>query len=228
MNKYKIIIFFSLFLSIGIVSKVYASVNNYLLLGKVIYIDPGHGGIDSGTTYKNIYEKDINLVLSQKLYKELTNRGATVYLTRDTDKDLALTNSRRKRSDLINRAYLINKTNPDMYISIHLNYISNSKWKGLQIFYNSKKNKENKIIAEKLTEYIKEKTSNVREPKQNNTYYMYKNITSPGVLIEVGFLSNPDDRYRLTHEEYQDIIVSNITYGIEKYFNEKNNKWELS
>lgn len=224
MNKYKIIIIFSFFLSIGIVSKVYASVNNYSLLGKVIYIDPGHGGIDSGTTYKNIYEKDINLVLSKKLYKELTNRGATVYLTRDSDKDLALTNSSRKRSDLINRAYLINKTNSDMYISIHLNYISNSKWKGLQIFYNSEKNKENKIMAEKLTEYIKEKTSNIRESKQNNTYYMYKNITSPGVLIEVGFLSNPDDRYRLTHEEYQDVIVSNITYGIEKYFNEKNNE----
>ena len=50
---------------------------------------------------------------------------------------------------------------------------------------------------------------------------MYKNITEPGVLIEVGFLSNPDDRYRLTHEEYQNIIISNITYSIEKYFNEK-------
>ena len=51
----------------------------------------------------------------------------------------------------------------------------------------------------------------------NNTYYMYKNITIPGVLIEVGFLSNPDDRYRLTHEKYQDILVTNLTYSVEKY-----------
>ena len=69
-----------------------------------------------------------------------------------------------------------------------------------------------------ITKYIKEKTYNVKEPKLNNTYYMYKNISSPGVLIEVGFLSNPDDRYRLTHEEYQDKLIDNISYSIEKYF----------
>ena len=107
-----------------------------------------------------------------------------------------------------------------MYISIHVNYLSNTKYKGLQIFYNNK-NKQNELIATSLTKYIKEKTWNVREPKLNNTYYMYKNITEPGVLIEVGFMSNPDDRYRLTHEEYQDKIISNITYSIEKYFQEK-------
>ena len=50
---------------------------------------------------------------------------------------------------------------------------------------------------------------------------MYSNITSPGVLIEVGFLSNPDDRYRLTHEDYQNKLISNLTYTIEKYFKEK-------
>lgn len=202
------------------ISKTYAIINGYNLLGKVIYIDPGHGGIDSGTTYKNILEKDINLTLSKKLEKELSSYGATVYLTRYTDKDLSLTKINRKRSDLINRAYLINKTKPDMYISIHLNYISNPKWKGLQIFYTNK-NKENKNIANKLTTYLKEKTTNIKEPKENNTYYMYKNITSPGILIEAGFLSNPDDRYRLTHEEYQDKLIKNLTYSIIKYFEEK-------
>ena len=83
------------------------------------------------------------------------------------------------------------------------------------------KNNENEQIAVKLTKYLKEKASNIREPKYNNTYYMYKNITSPGILIELGFLSNPDDRYRLTHEEYQDKMISNLTYSIEKYFVEK-------
>ena len=161
------------------------------------------------------------MILCKKLKKSLESIGATVYLTRETDKDLALHNAKnRKRSDLISRAYLINKTKPDMYISIHVNYLSNTKYKGLQIFYNNK-NKQNELIATSLTKYIKEKTWNVREPKLNNTYYMYKNITEPGVLIEVGFMSNPDDRYRLTHEEYQDKIISNITYGIEKYFQEK-------
>lgn len=221
MNKYKLLIIFFFFLSVILISKTYAITNDYTLLGKTIYLDPGHGGIDSGTTYKKIYEKDINLLLCQKLKENLKNKGATVYLTRETDKDLALNNVKnRKRSDLIGRAYLINKTKPDMYLSIHINYLSQTKYKGLQIFYNNK-NKENQTIAESLTEYIKEKTWNVRPPKYNNTYYMYKNILPPGVLIEVGFLSNPDDRYRLTHEKYQDGIVDNITYALEKYFQEK-------
>ncbi len=218
MNKFKIIIIFSLFLTIFSVSKVYAIINDYSLLGKVIYLDPGHGGIDSGATYKDILEKDINLSISKKLAASLTAKGATVYLTRETDKDLSLTTNGRKRSDLINRAYLINKTKPDIYISIHLNCISSSKWQGLQIFYNHK-NDENQNIANKLTEYLKEKTSNIREPKYNNTYYMYKNISEPGVLIELGFLSNPNDRYRLTHEKYQDELINNLSYAIEKYFN---------
>ena len=220
MNKYKITMLVLLIIIITSISKTYAIINNYTLLGKTIYIDPGHGGIDSGTTYKKIYEKDINLILSKKLEKELTALGATVYLTRETDKDLSLSRRHRKRSDLISRAYLINKTKPNIYISIHLNYLSNTKYKGLQIFYNNK-NKQNKIIAEKLTKYIKEKTYNVREPKYNSSYYMYNNIKEPGILMEVGFLSNPDDRYRLTHEKYQDILISNITYSIEKYFKEK-------
>ena len=222
MNKYKLCLISFLFITIFFISKTYAISNDYTLLGKTIYLDPGHGGIDSGTTYKKIYEKDINLILCKKLKESLKAKGANVYLTRETDKDLALNNAKnRKRSDLIGRAYLINKTKPNMYLSIHINYLSNNKYKGLQIFYNNK-NKENQIIAESLTKYIKEKTWNVRDPKYNNTYYMCKNITEPGVLIEVGFLSNPDDRYRLTHEEYQDKIVSNLVYAIEKYFKEKN------
>ena len=220
MNKYKFMMIISLLLTVLCISKVYAITGDYSLLGKTIYLDPGHGGIDAGTIYKKIYEKDINLLLCKKLKTSLENLGAKVYLTRESDKDLSIRNKSRKRSDLISRAYLINKTKPDMYISIHVNYLSNSKYKGLQIFYNNK-NEENEEIATNLTKYYREKTWNVRPPKYDNTYYMYKNITEPGVLIEVGFLSNPDDRYRLTHEKYQDILISNLTYSIQKYFNKK-------
>ena len=217
MNKFKLIIIICMLLAIISVSKVYAIVNSYTLLGKTIYIDPGHGGKDSGAIYKNIYEKDVNLTMSKKIEKYLTSKGATVYLTRETDKDLSTTTVNRKRNDLTNRAILINKSNADMYISIHLNSISSNKWQGLQIFYNSR-NKENEQIATNLTSYLKEKTSNIREPKKINTYYMYKQITIPGVLIELGFLSNQNDRYRLTREEYQDILAQNISDSIENYY----------
>lgn len=220
MNKFKLIMLTCMFFSIVSISKVYALVNSYTLLGKVIYLDPGHGGRDSGTTYKNIYEKDINLTMSKKIEQYLVAKGATVYLTRETDIDLSTTTQNKKRSDLSNRAKLINESNPDMYISIHLNYISNSKWQGLQIFYNSK-NEENENIANDLTSYLKETSSNIRESKKENIYYMYKQITVPGVLIELGFLSNPNDRYRLTREEYQDKLAISIADAIEKYFLKK-------
>ena len=223
MNKFKLTIIICMFISILSISKVYAIVNSYSLLGKTIYIDPGHGGKDSGTTYKDIYEKDINLIMSKKIERYLVSKGATVYLTREKDKDLSTTTINRKRNDLTNRAKLINKSNPDMYISIHLNYISNSKWQGLQIFYNTQ-NKENETIANNLTSYLKEVSSSTREPKKENIYYMYKQIKVPGVLIELGFLSNPNDRYRLTKEEYQNKLAENIANSIERYFQGKDQK----
>lgn len=217
MSKFKTIMILCMFFSIISISRVYALVNNYTLLGKTIYIDPGHGGRDSGAIYKNIYEKDINLIISKKIEKNLVAKGASVYLTRDIDTDLSTTTINKKRSDLLNRAKLINNSKADMYISIHLNYISNSKWKGLQIFYNDI-HKENEIIATKLTTYLKDYSGNIREPKKENIYYMYKQINIPGVLIELGFLSNPNDRYRLTKNEYQEQLAKNIASSIEKYY----------
>ena len=92
-----------MFISILSISKVYAEVFNYTLLGKIIYLDPGHGGRDSGTTYKNIYEKDINLIMSKKIEKYLIAKGATVYLTRETDTDLSNSTKNKKRSDLFQK-----------------------------------------------------------------------------------------------------------------------------
>lgn len=217
MNKFKTTIFLLLILTILSISKVYAHINNYNLLGKVIYLDPGHGGRDSGAVYKNIYEKDINLIMTKKIEKILVSKGATVYLTREKDIDLSTTTKNKKRSDLTNRAKLINNSNANIYISIHLNYINSSIWQGLQIFYTNK-NKENKTIATSITNYLKETSKNIREPKEENSYYMYKQITKPGILIELGFLSNPNDRYRLTTESYQDKFAQNISDAIENYF----------
>ncbi len=214
--KIKLLILYMFLFSILIIDYMHVKATNLNLLGKTIYIDPGHGGRDSGATYKNIYEKDINLIMSQKIEKLLIAKGAAVYLTRDKDIDLSTTSKNKKRSDLTNRAKLINNSNANIYISIHLNYINSSTWKGLQIFYTNK-NKENKNIAESITSYLKENTNNIREPKEENSYYMYKQITKPGILIELGFLSNPNDRYRLTHETYQDELATNISNAIEKY-----------
>ena len=210
MKKYNIIIIICFLILTFTISKTYAIINGLSLLGKVIYIDPGHGGRDSGAVYKNIYEKDINLEISEKIEKELVSYGAIVYMTRDDDRDLSIGNQNKKRSDLANRSYKINKIKPDIYISIHQNYIPSSKWKGLQIFYDNI-NPKNKLLADSLTKSLKTKLNNVRDVKNNNSYYMYSKIQFPGVLIETGFLSNYEDRNNLLNNKYQRELAKNIT-----------------
>ena len=220
MNKYKLLIIICFFLLTLTLPKVTATVKSLNLIGKVIVLDAGHGGKDDGAVNSKIIERDLNLILVKKLEKELVSQGAIVYLTREDENDLSTTTVNRKRSDLYNRAKYIDKISPDMYISIHLNSSSSPSWRGLQIFYTSK-NEKNKLIAKTITNHLKEKISNIREIKKDNTYYMYKHISSPGILIEAGFISNPSDNYLLRNEEYQDKLIISISEGIEKYF--KNN-----
>lgn len=217
MNKYKLLIiicFFIITLSLPTVTAVVKDMN---LLGKTFVLDAGHGGVDNGAQNGEIIEKELNLILVKKLEKELTSRGATVYLTREEDTDLSVTTNGRKRSDLYNRAKYINTISPDMYISLHLNSTTSPSWKGLQIFYTDK-NKNNKYIAEIITNNLKNKIKNVREIKKDNNYYMYKYIESPGVLIEAGFISNPEENYLLRTEEYQNKLINSLVDAIEKYY----------
>ena len=217
MNKYKLLILICFFLLTISLPNVTASINNLNLLGKIIILYAGHGGTDSGEKNGKIVEKELNLLLVKKLEKELISRGATVYLTREEDNDLSARTSERKRSDLYNRAKYINTIKPNMYISIHLNATTSSSWKGLQVFYN-KNNEENKVIAETITNNIKNNINNIREVKEENKYYMYKYIKYPGVLIEAGFISNPDENYLLRQEEYQNKLIILIADAIEKYY----------
>ena len=222
MNKYKTLMLVMFFLSLFALSKTNALVKDYTLLGKTIYLDAGHGGKDSGAISTTIIEKEINLILTQKLAKELTSKGAYVLLTRDGDYDLSKSTKNRKRNDLYNRVKLINEEDCDLYISIHLNSSTSTKWSGLQIFY-SNVNKENKVIATTLNTNLKKEFTNIREIKEENNYYMYPKIKPKGVLIEAGFISNPNDNYLLRQEDYQNKLVKNIANGIEFYFNNQKN-----
>lgn len=192
---------------------------NLSLFGKVIYLDAGHGGLDPGTIYKNIYEKDINLEICKKLQELLEREGAIIYQTRYGDYDLSnnYTNS-RKKSDLNNRAKIINESKADIYISIHLNSISSSTWSGAQVFYDDVNNK-NYEFAKLMQDQLKEDLKTTREVKEISTMLMNRKIKIPGLLIEVGFLSNPNDRYLLQKSEYQYKISESIKKGIIKYFN---------
>lgn len=218
MLHYKICVLFLLIVGIFTFHFVKAGNNDLPLLGKVIYLDPGHGGVDPGAMYKDTKEKDINLEISKRLENRLTQLGAIVYLTRYGDYDLAANYTiNRKRSDLSRRGNIINKSNCDLFLSIHLNAEETGVWKGAQTFYHTNHPK-NKKIAQLIQNQFKKDLNSKRKAKNKNDLYLQKRITIPGVLIEVGFLSNDNERYLLKQESYQEKVSLSIVNALLKYF----------
>lgn len=168
--------------------------------------------------YNGIKEKDINLEISKKLENKLTSMGAIVYLTRYDDYDLSANNTiNRKRSDLSRRGNAINKSDCDIFLSIHLNAEDSSTWRGAQVFYDDT-NEKNEQIAKIFQEQFKKDLKSTRNYKKVDELYLQRRIERPGVLLEVGFLSNSNDRYLLKQDSYQNRIVTSITNGLLKYF----------
>lgn len=212
--KIKNIIIILLLLVISSVNT--ATAQKLPLTGKVITIDPGHGGRDPGTIYQNILEKNLNLEISLKLEKELLKQGATVYMIRRTDIDLSsIYDSNKKRGDLYRRLLLIKEHKSDLYISVHINWYENSRYKGAEVLYNSI-NKNNKILAEEIMDQFKGVLNSDRNIHTTDLY-LYKNTTIPGVLVECGYLSNYQERKLLVDEEYQKNIAKALTNGIINY-----------
>ena len=186
------------------------------LVGKVIVLDAGHGGKDRGTNVGDVYESDINLSLVLKLKNALNKHGVDVILTRDGDFDLSSPHvSRRKKSDFDNRIRLINNSGADLYLSIHINYLVDSRYYGAQVFYT---NGNEKLANELQTSMINNLDSPLKEKKVSDSIYMYKQILIPGVLIECGFLSNDKEKNLLVTDNYQDKIVDAIVAGLIKYY----------
>ena len=216
--KYKLVGIFTLIAFMCLFNFVYAKDKAFPLIGKVIYLDPGHVGPDSGAYYKDIEEASLNLEISQKIMGVLKEEGAVVYLTRYGDYDLAVNNAwNRKRSDLSRRANIINNSNCDLYLSIHLNANESTSQSGAEAYYDTI-NPENKKIAEIFQEAFKRELGSTRDYKENSTKYLQRRITRPGVLLEVGFLSNSSERYLLNTDTYQYKIAQTVAGAVNKYF----------
>ena len=212
--KYKtilLIIFCLLVLSLQVISA-----QTLPLQDTIIMVDPGHGGRDSGTYYGETYEKDINLEISKALEEELTKNGAIVYMTRTRDIDLSsIYDSAKKRGDLYRRLLKIKETKSDLYISIHINWYQNTSMKGAEVLYNSI-NENNEKLAKSIMKEFKTDLGSTRTIKTTDLY-MYRNTTTPGVLLECGYLSNPTEITLLQQENYQKKLAKSITNGIINY-----------
>lgn len=216
--KYKIGVLVALLTLLCFFNYVGAKNYDLPLLSKVIYLDPGHGGADSGAFYKNVKESDLNLKIAEKVMNLLKSEGAIIYLTRYGDYDLSVGNAwNRKRSDLSRRANIINRSECDLYLSIHLNAEDSGTLHGAEVYYDTI-NPENKKIAEIFQNEFKKNLNTTRDYKENSTKYLQRRISRPGVLLEVGFLSNSSERTLLKNDTYQNKIADVIRRAVNRYF----------
>ena len=197
---------------------------------KVILIDPGHGGIDGGAKSKTgTIEKDINLQISLKLRDNLEEKGYKVYMTRDEDEGLyqkGNTVREKKREDLNRRVEMKKETECDIFVSIHQNMFPQSKCYGAQVWYASNDNSYNlaTIVQDSIKESVKDNNKRVAKPAAEAYLILRDKYEGASILVECGFLSNPDEEVKLKSDEHQNLIVEGISGGIDKYFDGDVNK----
>lgn len=191
---------------------------------KVIILDAGHGTPDEGAeSSSGTLEAPINLQITLKIQKLLESSGATVILTRSDDNSIceidAETIREKKISDVKERVKIGNNSSADVFVSIHLNKISESQYSGWQTFYkNSDEN--SKKLATSIQNSLNTTISNNydRTPHTISNVYIMKNVEIPITIVECGFLSNKDEEAKLKTDDYQEVLAWGIYNGIMDYF----------
>ena len=184
---------------------------------KCVVIDAGHGGNDPGKIgVDDSREKDLNLVIADKVKRILEQQDIDVIMTRETDTGLYEEDaSNKKVQDLKKRVSIINENQPDCVISIHQNSYPDAAVKGAQVFYYT-----GSMGSETLASGIQDQLvrgldpENHRKVKANDSYYLLKKTKGTIVIVECGFLSNQAEAEKLCDEEYQDRIAWLIDKGI--------------
>lgn len=188
------------------------------LTHKVIIVDPGHGGFDPGKPgVKGEDEKHLNLKIALLLRDYLQNSGAIVLMTRTTDDDVDGVEGKHKSRDMVERKKIAEAG--DILVSIHQNSFTQPSVHGAQVFFN-KKSTEGKKLAQMIQASIKQYADldNRRAAKSNTNYYVLKATQIPAVIIECGFLTNPEEEEKLNNPDYQEKIALAIYLGIKEYF----------
>ena len=195
---------------------------------KTIFLDPGHGGRDSGAFYYNVAEKDLNMQIYRKLRTKLEELGYKVLTSRDSDIDVDFVTERSR---------MVNKTNSDIFISIHFNATGSaySKASGIQTYsysdepdYPSKINKywhnhpdrmsESKRLAAAIHSSLLAETGAKDAGLLESSYAVLRETAKPAVLLELGYMDNFSENQQIRDSRYQDKLVAGIVKGIQKYY----------
>ncbi len=192
------------------------------LSGKIIALDAGHGGVDGGATGRNgMIEKDINLAIALYLRDYLQQAGALVIMTREGDYDLASSGTRgtgrRKTEDLHARVERIRRAGAELTVSIHLNSVPSAKWRGAQTFF-SDRHPDSQRLAHVIQRELRETLGNTeRVALKADEVFLLKELDMPSALVEVGFLSNPEEARLLGDPDYQRKVAAAVYRGILRY-----------
>lgn len=193
-----------------------------------IFLDPGHGGRDSGAFYYNVAEKDLNMQIYRKLRTKLEELGYKVLTSRDSDIDVDFVTERSR---------MVNKTNSDIFISIHFNATGNtySKASGIQTYsysdepdYPSKINQywhnhpdrmsESKRLAAAIHSSLLAETGAKDAGLLESSFAVLRETAKPAVLLELGYMDNFSENQQIRDSRYQDKLVAGIVKGIQKYY----------
>ena len=193
-----------------------------------IFLDPGHGGQDSGAFYYNVAEKDLNMQIYRKLRAKLEELGYKVLTSRDSDIDVDFVTERSR---------MVNKTNSDIFISIHFNATGSaySKASGIQTYsyrdepdYPSKINQywhnhpdrmsESKCLAAAIHSSLLAETGAKDAGLLESSFAVLRETAKPAVLLELGYMDNFTENQRIRDDRYQDRLVAGIVKGIQKYY----------
>lgn len=178
------------------------------LYGRIIMLDPGHGGEDIGFKGDSlgILEKDITLNICLNLKQKLEKLGAKIYLTRDKDEKILS----------IYRLEQANKLNPDFLVSVHMDYYPNSTMEGLELFY-FKNDEGSKKLGKCILDSLDKMQIKTRGLKEGN-FYMLRGSGTKSLIIDAGFLSNKDEEIKFNDYEYIERVAEGILGGISEYF----------
>ncbi len=180
------------------------------LLFAMIIIDPGHGGSDPGATATQdsttIKEKNLNLKVALLLAEELKRRGYSIKMTRETDVYVTLSE----------RSEISNTSNADIFVSIHQNSFTSSSARGVEVYYYPG-SVFGKALAEKLSTSLSEATGLKNRGAKEANFYVLRNTKAIAVLVECGFMSNPDELRLLTNPDFQKKVANAAASAIDKF-----------
>ena len=202
-----------------------ASRGNYDVLNKVVYLDAGHGGYDPGASYFGISEKSLTLAIQSRVKAKLESEGYQVVTTRTSDTYV----------DLTDRSRAANASESDIFVSIHINASGSSAAQGIETYYyqpyaeypsrinatyhaNPTRLSMSDTLANAIQSSLINATGAQNQGVKRQTFAVLRETTAPAVLLELGFLSNPQEAARLNTSAYQETLANAIVAGIKSYY----------